>query len=230
MQKEPPDPSPFRLSIDRRTVVATLSIVVATLLLVHIGLTVYHYTVSELPWLLRQLFDVDEENNIPTWYSSAALLLTSFVLALQTAGSRRRADGLSVYWAGLTAGFLLLSLDEMAGLHETLNTITEASWAWYALAPVGLLLLLYLRFLTRLPRRTALGFLTGGLLFVGGAVGVELYTEPYAEFDALDTLAYNLWTPIEEGMEMFGVIVFLQYLSSYMAQGRREFSLTLTTR
>ena len=56
-----------------------------------------------------------------------------------------------------------------------------------------------------------------GAVFVGGAVGVELATEPYLYDDALDTMAYNLWTPVEEGMEIGGVIMFLSALFDYLA-------------
>jgi len=47
---------------------------------------------------------------------------------------------------------------------------------------------------------------------------VELATEPFAENDALDTLAYNLSTALEEGMEMGGVLIFLKALLQYMAE------------
>ncbi|MDP3517506.1 MAG: hypothetical protein Q8S94_10110, partial [Pseudohongiella sp.] len=60
-----------------------------------------------------------------------------------------------------------------------------------------------------------------GALFVGGAIGVELYTEPYLHNDELNTLAYNLWTPVEEGLEMYGVILYLHALLQYMAAGGR---------
>jgi hypothetical protein len=49
----------------------------ASLITVHVVLTVIHYEISELPWLVRELFDVDEEESIPTWFSSAILLLAS---------------------------------------------------------------------------------------------------------------------------------------------------------
>ncbi|MFZ9681638.1 MAG: hypothetical protein ACO3DQ_00310 [Cephaloticoccus sp.] len=44
------------------------------------------------------------------------------------------------------------------------------------------------------------------------------------ENDQLNTLAYNLWTGVEEGMEMAGVLVFLSALLRLMkreANGRR---------
>jgi len=67
-------------------------------------------------------------------------------------------------------------------------------------------------------------------IFVGGAIGVELATEPFLYNDELDTLAYNLWTPVEEGMEMGGVIFFLSALFDYLKSSfRMEFNATPNT-
>lgn len=213
----------FKLEIDQGPLITLLSVIAGFLLLIHIGLTVYHYTIAELPWMIRQLFDVDEENNIPTWYSSINLALASGFTLLLAHQKKAEKDPWAAYWRFLGYGFLLLSLDEMAGLHESFNSVTEASWALYAVPPVLVIIAVYLRFLFALPTRVAVLFMLSGVLFVGGAVGVELYTEPYLENDELNTLAYNLWTPVEEGMEMYGVILFLHALLHYMADtGQRK--------
>ena len=74
----------------------------------------------------------------------------------------------------------------------------------------------YVRFLASLPASTAVGFIVAGAVYVGGAVGVELATEPYLYNDELDTLGYNLWTAVEEAMEMGGVLYFLSTLKRYV--------------
>ncbi len=179
---------------------------------IHIALNIIHYQLHELPWLIRQIFDVDEEDSFPTWYSASALLLTSGCLWVKARSSGRKQDSLVWHWYGLAIGFLLLSVDEIAGVHETFNSVIEISWA----IPGGILALflagVYLMFLLQIERRLAVQFILGGALFVGGAVGVELLTEPYLENDELNTLPYNLWTAVEEGMEMGGVLVFLRAL------------------
>ncbi len=183
-----------------------------TLVEIHIALNIIHYQLHELPWLIRQIFDVDEEDSFPTWYSASALLLTSGCLWVKARSSGRKQDSLVWHWYGLAIGFLLLSVDEIAGVHETFNSVIEISWA----IPGGILALflagVYLMFLLQIERRLAVQFILGGALFVGGAVGVELLTEPYLENDELNTLPYNLWTAVEEGMEMGGVLVFLRAL------------------
>lgn len=202
----------FRNSLSIQSFIRTLWIVVGSLVGIHVLLNLFHYQVHDLPWLVRQIFDVDEEDSFPTWYSASALLLTSATLWINASFQRKSKSPHTWHWYGLSVGFLLLSIDEIAGMHETLNSVIEISWA----IPGGVLALflggIYLAFLFQLERKTAIQFVIGGALFVGGAVGVELLTEPYLENDELNTLAYNLWTAVEEGMEMGGVIVFLNAL------------------
>lgn len=106
-------------------------------------------------------------------------------------------------------------------MHETLNSLIEISWA----IPGGIVAAfvggVYLHFLFQIDRRTAFQFVIGGAVFVGGAVGVELGTDSYADNKQLDTLAYNLWTAVEEGMEMVGVLIFLKALLLWM-KGQSE--------
>lgn len=209
---------PVQLTINLHSgrLVKSLAISCAVLLVIHVLLTVIHYRFIELPWLLRELFDVDEEESIPTWFSSSLLLLTAIVLFVIAHLNRQCNDKYSLYWLGLGFGFAFMSADEIAGFHETLNTVTETSWAVPGLIVALLVGGLYLKFLSSLPAPTAVRFMMSGAIFVGGAVGVELATEPYLYNDALDTLGYNLWTPVEEGMEMGGVILFLSSLFDYL--------------
>lgn len=211
----------YELSI--RRLMRLLWTCVAVLVGVHTVLTILHYEVVEIPWYVRQIFDVDEEDSFPTWYSASALLLTAVILWVQTQRVRRLAHPLRWHWLGLSAGFVFLSVDEIAGMHESLNSVTEISWAVPGVVVAAVVGGAYLMFLLQIERRTAIQFVIGGAIFLGGAVGVELYTEPYLENDQLNTLAYNLWTAVEEGMEMAGVLIFLQALLRYMkrdANGR----------
>lgn len=207
----------FSFSI--RGLMFRLWVCVGVLIGVHVILTVLHYEFVDIPWYARQIFDVDEEDSFPTWYSASTLLLTSAVLWVHALRMRRQGDPLRWYWLGLAAGFLFLSIDEVAGVHETLNSVIEQSWAVPGAIVAALVGGIYLAFLLQLERRTAVWFVIAGALYVGGAVGVELYTEPYLENDALNTLAYNLWTAVEEGMEMVGVLIFLQVLLRHMKAG-----------
>ena len=54
-----------------------------------------------------------------------------------------------------------------------------------------------------------------GAIFVGGAVGMEIVGEPMDS----DSLIYNLTTMVEEGMEIFGIILFTKALIQYLGLG-----------
>lgn len=217
-------PNSLSITFSTDTLIRALAITCGSLLLVHIVLTVMHYRFLELPWLLRELFDVDEEESIPTWFSSSLLLLTAVVLFVIAHLSRKGKDRYAMYWFVLGVGFAFMSVDEIAGFHETLNSITEISWAVPGMIVALLIGIAYLKFLSSLPAPIAIRFMMSGAIFVGGAIGVELATEPYLYNDALDTLGYNLWTPVEEGMEMGGVILFLASLFDYL---KSQYSLQL---
>ena len=207
----------YELRVSSHKLVRGLSATVIGLLVVHVVLTVWHYRWQELPWLLRQMFDVDEEENLPTWYSAFALLLTAAFLLLLALRKRTEHDPWARYWLGLAVAFCLLSLDEIAGLHETFNSTFESSWGLLGTVVAAVFGLAYVRFLRDLPASTRWRFLVAAFLYVGGAVAVEMATDWYADEDLLDTLSYNLWTAVEEGLEMTGVLVFLHALLGYMS-------------
>ena len=115
-------------------------------------------------------------------------------------------------WYLLSVGSLLLSIDEIAGIHETLNSIDmmgDMSWTIPGAIVAGLAGFYFVPFLLKLPRPLAIRFVLAGAVYLGGALGVEVLTDPYLENDELNTLAYNLWTALEESMEIAGVLIFL---------------------
>ena len=206
----------YQLDLSEWRLVRYLTIAVVGLLAVHSLLQIWHYQVDEVPWPLRQLFDVDEEDAIPTWYSTSALLLASVLLLLISRRKQADRDPWVGYWYGLSLTFAALSLDEVAGFHETVNGMVDYSWAILGGIAAAVFGVAYLRFLWHLPARTRWLFVVSGCVFIGGAVGVEMSTDWYDDQDLLDTLAYNLWNTVEEGMEMAGVVLFIYALLGYM--------------
>lgn len=203
--------SQTKYSIDISAKEYSFSVLALALVLVavHLGLYIYHYQVEELPWLLRQLFDLDEENNIPTWFSSFLLLNNAFFLYLY---STQKEVVKRSYWGLLAAGFLLLALDEVAGLHETFNTAIEMNWA--IIGGIGVLFVgvFFVPFLLAIPRRLAMMFMLAGLLYVSGAIIVELLGE---DLDS-DSLIYALTVSLEEGLELLGAWLFLNVMLQEM--------------
>ncbi len=212
------------LSLSRNAARRWLLPVALVLLAAHLLVMMYHYWAGDIPWLIRQLVALDEENNLPTWYSSFLLLVASMVLLLKRAtvqigsGATSASQGRKEerFWSVLAAGFLVLAMDEVAGLHESFHSAVDTLWVWPAAALVAACALYFVPLLRSLPRRTMLLYVLSGAIFVGGALGVEIIGAP---MDA-DTLAYEITVFIEESMEMTGVILFIDTTLQSMENSR----------
>jgi hypothetical protein len=204
----------FQLKINIIAYSLFLLFMAVLLLSLHLGLYWYNYQVEELEWLLLQLFDMDEENNLPTWFSSFLLLNNAFLLYL-VAKSELVQDRL--HWGLMSAGFLLLAIDEVAGLHETLNSSIEMNWAMAGAILVTVVGAAFIPFLLRLPRRLAGMFILSGAVFISGAIIIELLSE---DMDS-DSWAYMLAVALEEGLEMLGAWLLLVTLLKQMANSSK---------
>lgn len=192
-----------QIEISARDYGAALFSLAVVFVCIHLGLYYYNYHVEELPWLLLQLFDLDEENNLPTWFSSFILLNIAFFVHVVS-----RAPDLQkrAHWRVIAFGFFLLAIDEVAGLHETFNSSIEINWAIPGAILVLFIAAAYVPFLLSLRRNLALLFILSGVLFVSGAIVTELLSE---DMDS-DSWGYALSVALEEGLEMFGALLFLQ--------------------
>lgn len=190
--------------------------VILFLVFSHIALQAIHYYVTELPWLLREIFDVDEEESFTNWFSTIILFVASVLLFLIADKKKNDQDPFKNHWYGLAWGFGLLSLDEVAGLHETLNTVTDFAWTIPGAIAVLVVFLLYLKFILHLPKPTSTLFCIAGSVYVGGAVGVEHLADYYVEAYEMDNFGYQLFTAVEETLEMLGVVIFIQALLKYL--------------
>lgn len=79
---------------------------------------------------LVDMVNVDREHNIPTWFSSAEILvlaLSFFALAFHESRTRRRRLAL-VFWLACGAVALFLSMDETAQIHEALGDVAGATF------------------------------------------------------------------------------------------------------
>jgi len=207
------DSRTYLIPVKESLLIRSLTVAALFFLLMHGSLVLYNYLISEVPWYFLQLFDVNEENNLPTWFSGFNLLISTGLLWILMRDKRANQDAMAGRWRVLFFGFAFLSIDEIAGIHESINSVTDPSWAYGGGVVVLLLAVYFYSFLKSLPRPTLIAFIVAGAIFVGGAVGVEIIGEPMES----DSLIYNLTTMVEEGMEIFGVIFFTRSLLRYMA-------------
>jgi hypothetical protein len=176
-------------------------------------------------------FDLDSEQNIPTWYSVLQLAGCAGVLALIWTAKRRARETGAHYWAVLGAGFLFMSLDELGELHERLmgpisrmvnadGQIHDKSIWLLAAAPVVVLIGLYfVPFLRSIPHRHRIRFLAAGVIFLLGAMVFERVDDLYwvANGNRQD-LTWSMLTTLEDSCEMFGVALFLFSLVRYVEE------------
>jgi hypothetical protein len=174
-------------------------------------------------------FDLFDENNIPTWYSSSLLLFCSALLALIWIWTVRVGERYAVHWLGLSIVLLFLSLDEAASFHESLSDpVREAfhatGYLYFAWVIPGVLFVLvlgisFVRFLVYLPGTIRRLFVLSGVTFFGGALIPEMWEANYfySFGTTRDTVPFSLMVMIEEGAEMLGAVFFVYALCSYLA-------------
>ena len=188
-----------------------------------------------LAYGLLPQFNFEGEGTLPSYVSSLLLLTAAALLGLASAGEQDRTQ--RWMWIGLAAVFVYLSIDEAISLHELASKSVEkrlgpspwlnSGWVVPAGVLTGLLGLIYIRFLLRLPRRYALWFIVAGALYVGGALGGELVGSRVISAVGAKTVLYVLVMTTEETLQMTGVSVFIVGLTSYLAAQGRAFILEM---
>jgi len=179
---------------------------------------------------LAPLFYVDQEHNIPTYFSVLLILLAAFLLVIiaRNKGGQRLPHASK--WMILAFGFFLMAIDEAFEFHERLNIpvgellgdgaigVFYFPWTIPAMALVVVLGLYFLRFLLDLPAATRFWFMMAAIIYLGGAIGIELIGSHHAELYGYENWAYSLIVTLEEGLEMAGLIVFIWALLNNCAR------------
>jgi hypothetical protein len=163
-------------------------------------------------------FDLDAESNLPTWYSAIALLACAVLLGRIATLTRRAHGRFAGHWRALGAIFVVLSLDEIARLHEHLGRL-QSVWhthglfyfAWVIPGAIVVLCLavVFARFVLHLPPATRWRFLGAAVVFVTGALGVEAIGGWRAETMGMNNMTHSFIATIEEVLELAGVAWFL---------------------
>ena len=209
------------------TVGLFLAAIIALLIIAHSsGLVWEAFHGKEIGRDLIKKFDLGGESNIPAWFSSKLLLLSALLLGLIAAIKKTRKETFSSHWIFLTVIFLFLSCDETAQIHEWtvshVHSIAQLPFTKFIgwVIPYSLLLLLfgaaYLRFFFHLPHRFKVLFAGAGIIYVAGALGMELLTGAIGRV-VLEGRLHFLFNIVEESLEMGGIVVFIYALLSYLS-------------
>jgi hypothetical protein len=165
---------------------------------------------------VSRLFNMGLEGSVPTLFASLLLLINALLFFVLFR------VGEAVYgrhvWLMLSLVFCFLAVDEYAVLHERLIEPVRTRlgvggyfyFAWiipYALA-VALLALIVLPSIWRLGWRYRFLFSTSALVYLSGAVGVEMLgADHYEAVEEKADLKYRLFQTVEESLEFIGLII-----------------------
>lgn len=185
---------------------------------------IVHHTVGFPPMFdgFRHI-NLDTEHNIGSWWSSSLMLVSALILLAFSKVEKGRGLYHSTIWLSLAAVFFLLSLDESASFHESfiapvrgllnLDGIFYFSWvipAFFVLIAFGLLIL---RQFLVLPWAVQVQFASAGIIYVSGALGMELVGGWLMANGHGASAYYSVSIIIEEGMEIIGLTVFFVSLT-----------------
>ena len=198
------------------------AIVICLIVANMVGIVSYFYLGSHR----FNIFNLDEEGNIPTLYAAVTTLLSAGLLAVIATARKRQEKRDYLYWAGMAIIFFYLAVDDGVALHENiirplrdaLHTSGALYFAW--VIPYGVFVivigLIYLRFLFSLPSRVRYLIIFAGILYVGGALGFELIGGYWTELYGQESIVYALLTTCEQSLQMAGILVFIYALMSYI--------------
>ena len=163
--------------------------------------------------------------------------LLTLLLYLNGLSERRLGGGgFAFHWYCLAVIFVFLASDEMLCFHEQLSApfrrMLGSSGIFYLawVIPYGLATFFvgaaFLVFLVKLPRETRRDFIVAGLLYIGGAIGMEMIGSVEYEKVLDRTLLMDIYVFVEESLEMFGVLLFIRALINHL--GNRQVQLNFT--
>ena len=230
----------MRLVFSIKSIVNTLLIMACMLIAASVaGQTMKYVFGHPTVHGLVRLFNVSQEQNIPTLFSVLLLVTCSILLSLIFCLHRKQKAGLKMYWATLALGFVYMAVDEFTELHENfglsvrpfigdqLHGFLYYSWVVPAFALIIFLSIFYSSFLFKLPKATRTNFIIAASIYLTGLIGIEMLGGHYHELHGRENLTYSIISTLEESLEMLGLILFIRALLDYLSMHFSEISIHL---
>ena len=218
----------------RNSLFAIIALLVSMSLVAHVLRFGYGL---ELASSFVTFFDLNQESNLPTWFSVMLMVTCAIHLALIAAMKVATSDHWSLHWTVLAILFLLMSMDEFIQIHERfikplrdafgLSGLMTNAWVLLAFPFLAVMVVFYFRFLLALPSRTARLFVIAGIVYVSGVAGVEMFSGLMKSELGIDSLGFTISTTIEETLEMSGMALFIYALEDYITRQRLQWQLSL---
>jgi hypothetical protein len=212
------------ISIKVSSILKVLAFATVVLLVLHI-LVVLSYQLS-FEFRGWSKFYFDREGNLPSYFSSFILALSSLLLGIIGAIKRKVKDSFALHWIILSIIFLVLSVDEMVSFHEALidplrhkfNLSGYLRFPWVIAGGIFVIFfcISFLKFFMALPKTMKILFFVSGATYVLGAIGFEVIGASLFVSTDDRNLPYMILMTIEETLEMIGIVFFIYTLMRYL--------------
>lgn len=223
----------MKLSLRPAKLLITTMLISGSLVLLHVFFwALFHFAGLNQVIFLRELFDLDLEVSIPTWYAQTQLLAAGVIAAILMLNHHARKDSSGARnWLLVALLCLFLSIDEGSGVHEQLIGIIRDQrligssvnpWIIYATIILLIVGVIFVRFFLGLPRRTKFLLAMAATIFVSGAFMVDMISGGYVENTGLHKLFF---IPLEEGLELAGASLLVYTLADYAKQTKSKLTL-----
>lgn len=226
---------PLEPAVSPAAIARAMSAAVAILVAAHAVVLVMRYGFGHDRLLgIGPLFDMWREANVPTFASALGLAFCALLLGLVARHAAAAGERGRWHWRFMAVVFLFLAADEMLALHDRMTGPLRAAlgasgalyhaWVVPYLAALLLLGAAYLPFLWRLERATRTRFLVAAVLYLSGAIGLEMVDAVFYERVEARTLLIDAFNAVEEILEMLGITVFAWALAHELARRRAALS------
>ena len=200
---------------------------------VDVAVIVAHLALRNRSWL----FDLDQENNIPTYFAAAQVFLVAFLMIEIYLTERKHLKNIvpgTWIWILLGAAFAYLAIDDVFSIHEyvlrhTTRDLMPPDSLWISLMPwqiifgpllAGIAALLIAVMLARFNKnKTLLRLAAAGLSCWVLAVLMEGLAKPVFMAQGW----YQAGVVLEEGLELVGGTLFLLTFAKYAADLKADF-------
>jgi len=227
--------------VSRRTITLFLTLLTAIVLLPGLAIDLLPHALEiTSPQSALTLMSLDREFNIPTSLSAGLLFAASFLLVLISRAEHSRGAQDTWRWSLLSAGLALMAMDEIVSLHERLVRPVRAfldmdtmglfyfAWVVPGIVLVVAAAIIYARFLLRQDPIVRNRVILAALVYLGGALGMEMVGGRYAELHGLNNLPYWIIVSLEEVLEFAGAILLIDALLRYLERMHPRLELVLS--
>lgn len=224
-----------QISISPKKIFLLLLIFVGSITAANIAGQYYKdFAAPQNPFILKAIEIIDfnsEKDNFVDWYQSSSLLFCAILLTIPAFKLEKVRRNDVHFWKILAWIFLYLSIEEAVNINNqivflvdyalNLHSYLYSNWLLTLLILVCLLFSVPLEALFRLPFKIIRLFICAGVIYVFGAVVLDMFGPTYFDLHnnqltGLQKYVDSMFITTEESFEMIGVAIFIYALLTYL--------------